>query len=111
MNNLTKHTSIILSSCAVAGLMSFALVPIASADHHDGHMNMEKKNEWLDKKFSELDADSDGKVSAEEYQKIKMQRFSMHDKDTDGSLSKEEFKEMLMDKKMNKNENRKMKHK
>ena len=65
------------------------LVPCTSyAEHH-----MDKGN--MDKMFSECDANSDGKISKDEFMKHKMDSFTTADKNNDGLLSKEESEAMM----------------
>ncbi len=81
-------------SVAVAGVIAVTAVSPAAAGNHG------KEGEWRGKMhqvmFSDLDADSDGRLTQDELASANQVWLSKNDADGDGSLSKEELQAAMM---------------
>lgn len=62
----------------------------AMAGHHEGSMDGEKPHAKKGMMFKNIDTDSDGNITREEFMNHAEKRFNKMDKDDDGMLTREE---------------------
>ncbi len=92
---------------SILTVLTFVAVTSVFAHDHEGH----GKNGMAGEHFKKMDANSDNKVSKEEWQKFHDGFFTELDKDADGSLTVEEIKSAKKEKREEKKEEMKEKAK
>jgi hypothetical protein len=82
-----------LLAASVVGSLFFAQAVAVRAEHHEGHgigAPHAMMKQRMERKFQEIDADKDGKISKAEHAAESDKMFAEKDTDKDGFISKEE---------------------
>ena len=86
----TRIKALALAATLGAAVLVPAMIPTMATAHGDGPKDG-KRAEFMEKRFQEMDADKDGKVTAAEMEAFRAARFAAADANGDGKLSLEEM--------------------